>query len=136
MGGLLGFILLVFELLLLLVDELEERVVLGLVLFELVDDLRASIDMDILDEFEVLLAKEAILSGQFLELVLQSELTLEEDGLSLFFLISDDLEFLLLIYQHFLIGLAEFQLVLSVFGVHVLYDLLQTLELQQRLIAL
>lgn len=136
MGGLLGFILLVFELLLLLVDELEERVVLGLVLFELVDDLRASIDMDILDEFEVLLAKEAILSGQFLELVLQSELTLEEDGLSLFFLISDDLEFLLLIYQHLLIGLSKFQLVLSVFGIHVLDDLLQTLELQQRLIAL
>lgn len=51
MGTLFVFVLLVLELFLLLVYEFEKRVVLGLVLFELVYDLRASIDMDVFDEF-------------------------------------------------------------------------------------
>ena len=51
MTTLFMFVLLVLELLLLLVDELEQGVILGLVLLELVDDLRPSIDVDIFDEF-------------------------------------------------------------------------------------
>lgn len=136
MAALLCLVLLVLELLLLLADELEQRVVLGLVLLELVDDFRAGIDVDVFDEFQVLLAQEAVLPGQFLELVFEGELALQEDRLRLLLLVGDDLELLLLVHQHFLVGLAQLQLVLAVLGVHVLDDLLQALEFQQRLIAL
>lgn len=62
MTALLIFVLLILDLFLLLIDKLKQRVVLGLVLFEFVDDLRTSVDVYVFDELEVLLAKEAVFS--------------------------------------------------------------------------
>ena len=68
-----------FELSLLLVDQFHEGVVLTFVFLQLADYFRARVDVDALDELQVFLTQERIFTGQFLELILEGELTLHED---------------------------------------------------------